>query len=71
MVSIADPDSRWFCARAIPSSGHPTHMAEFIFHTFCNYGFTRCVLVGITNDLMEAISEDYRWRVGVTVVYVR
>uniref|UniRef100_A0A1B6DJK0 C2H2-type domain-containing protein n=1 Tax=Clastoptera arizonana TaxID=38151 RepID=A0A1B6DJK0_9HEMI len=63
IVSISDPESHWVCAKAIPGNGHPTHMAEFIFHTFCNYGFPLCVLVGVSSDLSDAVSEEYSSRV--------
>lgn len=66
VLTMTCPESGWCCARAVPASGLPTNLADFLFHSFCNYGFARCFLVSCSPDLREAVSAEYSVRVSVS-----
>ncbi|XP_075213054.1 uncharacterized protein LOC142319548 [Lycorma delicatula] len=62
LVTVVDEESRWVVACPV-SYDSAAQIAEFLFHTFCSYGFAHCCLVGFTTEMKDHLNEELRWKV--------
>ncbi|KAJ4442037.1 hypothetical protein ANN_11903 [Periplaneta americana] len=59
IVTIADPFSHWLVARPISDSNDANHIADFVYKTFCTFGFAKCSVVDIPQEVLEMIQSKY------------
>ncbi|XP_069950237.1 uncharacterized protein [Cherax quadricarinatus] len=60
LVTIVDPFSRWIIAQASPEGGVEVCCANFIFDTFCQFGFAQCHVVGMSSEMFEQMQACYK-----------
>ncbi|XP_069698366.1 zinc finger and BTB domain-containing protein 11-like isoform X3 [Periplaneta americana] len=59
IITIADPFSHWLVARPISDSNDANHIADFVYKTFCTFGFAKCSVVDIPQEVLEMIQSKY------------
>ncbi|PSN40209.1 hypothetical protein C0J52_17643 [Blattella germanica] len=64
IVAITDPFSRWIVARPMDSDFLVETLSDFLFTTFCTFGFTKCNFVGMSEETFEAVQTNYRNRIS-------
>lgn len=62
LIAVVDPFSKWIAAQPIPDNNHATRTANFVFETFCIFGFAQCSVVGFTPELFETMQCKYKER---------
>jgi hypothetical protein len=60
IITIADPFSHWIVACPVPSSNHATHIADFVYKTFCKFGFAKCCFIGVPQEILETAQCKYK-----------
>jgi hypothetical protein len=60
IITIADPFSHWIVARPVPGSNHASHIADFVYKTFCKFGFAKCSFVGVPQEILETAQCKYK-----------
>nr|CAD7427709.1 unnamed protein product [Timema monikensis] len=59
IVSIVDPITKWIVARPISEDNIGSHIACFIFKTFCDFGFTKCSVSSLPPHLYTDIVNTF------------
>ncbi|XP_067007179.2 uncharacterized protein [Anabrus simplex] len=60
LVTLIDPVSQWIVAQPIPKENIPSHLISFVQHTFCLFGFAKCHVVRLSDDLKEVVQTLYK-----------
>eukprot|EP00092_Neocalanus_flemingeri_P006674 GFUD01007206.1.p1 GENE.GFUD01007206.1~~GFUD01007206.1.p1 ORF type:complete len:760 (+),score=126.41 GFUD01007206.1:122-2401(+) len=61
LVTIVDPVSRWIFAESVPAGNEniPNFIANFMFKTFCCFGFPKIELYNFNSIQFELITQEY------------
>nr|CAD7259778.1 unnamed protein product [Timema shepardi] len=59
IVSIVDPITKWIVARPVSEDNIGSHIACFIFKTFCDFGFTKCSVSSLPPHLYTDIVNTF------------
>nr|CAD7446309.1 unnamed protein product [Timema bartmani] len=59
IVSIVDPITKWIVARPVSEDNIGSHIACFIFKTFCDFGFTKCSISSLPPHLYTDIVNTF------------
>ena len=41
-------------------SNHAHHIADFVYKTFCTFGFAKCSVIGVPQDILETAQSKYK-----------
>lgn len=62
LMTIVDPFSKWVVAQPSPEAGVEVRCANFIFDTFCQFGFAQCHVIGMSSESFEHMQACYKER---------
>ena len=57
ILGLVDPVSRWIEALPVPAANCCVRLADFIFRTFCTFGFAQCALIGVSEQQFEELHD--------------
>jgi hypothetical protein len=64
IITIADSFSHWIVAHPVSGSDHACHIADFVYKTFCTFGFAKCSVIGVPQDILEMAQCKYKEHVS-------
>jgi hypothetical protein len=60
VITITDPFSHWIVAHPVSGNNHASHIADFVYKTFCKFGFAKCIVVDVPQDTLETAQCKYK-----------
>ncbi|XP_033609131.1 uncharacterized protein LOC111868919 isoform X4 [Cryptotermes secundus] len=60
IITLADPFSHWIVAHPVPGDNHASHIADFVYKTFCTFGFAKCSVIGVPQEILEIAQCKYK-----------